>query len=121
MNTDEKSKIEQFVERAQEYLKTREELGKLKALDKASAMASAGMSGMIVFSFFLLVILFASIALAFTAASLLGSSSAGFGAVALIYLVIGFLLAINKDRWLKRPIANAFIKHYFKSNSHETD
>jgi len=117
---EEKSKIEHFAEHAQEYLKTREELAKLKALDKAGAMGSAAMSELVVFAVFMFVIAFASIALAFAASSLLGSSFAGFGAVALLYLILGILLALNKEKWLKKRFADSIIHHYFKSNSHDT-
>jgi uncharacterized membrane protein len=116
---EDQSAIDEIITHGREYLKTRESLAKLHAVDKASEAASAGISGMIVFVIFIFVLLFASIAIAFLATSWLNNAFAGFGVVAVFYLLLGLLVSANREKWLKQPVRNAVIRNYFRDEDED--
>ena len=73
----------------------------------------------IAFGVFLFFILFGSIALALGISQLLDSAYAGFLVVAGIYLLIGILIAVFNEKWIKEPVSNGVIKTIFKSEKSE--
>jgi hypothetical protein len=119
MSETENNSIENLIAHAEDYLKTRQELSKLVALEKGSAIAAKAISTVIVFSFFLFFFVFASIALCWFIAEVTGRTSLGFLIVAALYLIIALLLFANRDKWLETPFINSFIKKYFESKTHE--
>jgi hypothetical protein len=114
-----KNKIDNLVEDAENYLKTREELTKLIAAEKSSRMASEMFSGIIIAFIFFTVFMFLSFSLAYIIAEFTGKTYYGFAAVTLMYLVTGILLYSNREKWLKVPMMNTMIKSFFKEQSHE--
>ena len=114
-----KNKIDNLVEDAESYLKTREELTKLIAAEKSSRIASELFAGIIIAFVFLTVFLFLSFSLAYIIAEYTGKIYYGFAAVTLMYLLTGILLYANREKWLKVPMMNSMIKSFFKENSHE--
>lgn len=116
---EENNSIENLIEHAENYLKTKQELSKLIALEKGSTIAAKAISIIIVFSFLLFFFVFASIALGWFVAELTGRTSLGFLIVAGLYLLIALLLYANRKKWLETPFINSFIKSYFESKTHE--
>ena len=116
---NEKSKVDQLIEHAEEYFQTRQELSKMIAAEKSSSILSAVVANLVILSVFLLVFIFASIALAYGISQYFGQAFAGFLVVAILYLVIGIILYVNQDKWLKTPMANAVIKNFFQSQDDE--
>jgi len=112
---NEKTKLDDLIEHAEEYFKTKQELSKMIAAEKSSSILSAVVVNLILLSIFLLVFVFASIALAYAISQYVGQAFAGFLAVAVLYLFIGILLYVKQDKWLKTPMANAVIKNFFQS------
>ena len=116
---NEKTKVDHLVDHVEEYFQTRQELGKMIVAEKSSMIISSVVSNLVIVFIFFVVFMFASIALAYGISQMVGQAYAGFLAVAILYLVIGFLLYSNQDRWLKTPVANAIIRNFFKDQNHE--
>jgi ABC-type polysaccharide/polyol phosphate export permease len=115
---NEKTKVDDLITHVEEYFQTRQELVKLVAAEKSSSVLSSVVSNLVVLAIFFLVMVFASIALAYAISQYTGQAFAGFLAVAVLYLVMGIVLYAKQDQWLKTPMANAIIKNFFK---HEHD
>jgi len=118
---NEKTKIDHLIEHAEEYFQTRQELSKLVAAEKSSTILSSVVTSLIMLLIFILVIVFASIALAYGISQYFGQAFAGFLSVAVFYLLIGILLYVKQDKWLKAPMANAVIKNFFQNENDEKD
>lgn len=115
----ENSSFDDLLEHGEEYLKTKQELSKLIALEKGSSIIAKALSSIIVFAFLLFCFVFASIALCWFIAEYTGKTSTGFLSVAGIYFLIGMILYINRKKWLETPFINSFIRNYFESKTHE--
>lgn len=113
---EEKNKIEDLFTDSKEYLETRIELAKLQAVEKSSEIASSAVVGLLLLLFFTIVFLFGSIALAFFLSEKTGQYSTGFLAVAGIYLVIGFILYLARESWIKKPVSNMIIHKMLKED-----
>ena len=93
-----------------EYINTRVELTKLQIAEKTSLVVSQLIAGAIVALFFLLFLIFGSIAGAWALSTWLGKPYLGFLIVAGIYLVLGIIVWAGRGRLLRFPIMNAIIK-----------
>lgn len=119
MLTEEKEKIDQLIDHAEVYIKTRQRLSKMIIAEKTSTIMSSVMSGFVVFFIFFFVFVFASFSLAYFISEYFGKTYLGFISIAGLYFIIGLILSLNKDKWLKQPMMNAIIKNYFKHEEHE--
>ncbi|MCW3090365.1 MAG: hypothetical protein JWP81_1434 [Ferruginibacter sp.] len=97
-------------ENAGDYLETRVDLIKLKAIDKASDVASSLVSGITMFLLILFAVILVNIGLALWIGELVGKSYLGFLIVAGLYMLIALLLHFFKDAWIKEPISSILIK-----------
>ena len=106
------SQVESLLERIKDYVETRIELLKLKAIDKSSGVISSIISllVLVVFSVFFLILF--SIGLALWVGDLLGKSYYGFFIVAFIYIIIGLVIFLQRKKWLKPPVENMMIKSF---------
>jgi len=116
---NEKPKVDQLIDHVEEYFQTRQELSKLVAAEKSSVVISSLIANLILFFVFLLVFIFGSIALAYCISQYFGKPFSGFLVVASVYLLVGIILVMKKDKWLKIPMENAIIKSFFKKDGHE--
>ena len=113
-----KEKIEETGAHLIEFYETQTELKKMQLMGKTSKVFSSASSILLVAFIFLLVILFASVAAAFVISTLTGHRYLGFLVVALLYLLLGILLLVNRKRWIETPLMNSMIKAFYK-NDHE--
>lgn len=113
---NEKTHAENIVAHTKDYINTKIDILKLTAVDKGSnAISSAAVYiGLAVISFFFLIMLSIGAALAISDA--LDKSYAGFLIIAGFYLLLGVLLFVMQDKWVKTPIVNAIIKSIFKED-----
>lgn len=113
LNSD-KTHVENLVTRTREYINTKIDILKLTAVDKGSgAISSAAVYlGLAVISLFFLMMISIGAALAISEA--IGNSYSGFLIVAGVYLLLGILLYVMRDKWVKTPIVNAIVKSFFK-------
>lgn len=102
--------IGSLFENAGNYLETRVDLFKLKAIDKSSDIVSSIVSKVViclitVFGFFIV-----NIGLSFWLGTLLGQTWYGFFSVGGFYLLLAALLFIFKGRWIKDPVNDLIVK-----------
>ena len=113
------AKAEDLAVHIKEYMNNRIESVKLSAAEKSSKMLANLIAMAAVLLVFLFVIVFASIALAYALAKLTGELYWGFLIVAGIYLLLGSLIWLLKEKILRFPIMNAMLHQLFKED--ETD
>lgn len=112
----EKTHVENLVTHTKEYINTKIDILKLTAVDKGSnAISSAAVYlGLAVISLFFLMMISIGAALAISDAMDIGY--AGFLIVAGFYLLLGVLLYLMQDKWVRTPIVNAIVKSFFKED-----
>lgn len=102
--------LESLFDRTTDYLETRTELIKLKAIRKGSEIASGLISKIVLgvlACFFLMMI---NIALGLWIGAMLEKTYLGFFIMAGVYLIAGLIIYACRDKWLKAPVANSIIK-----------
>lgn len=104
------SQVESLLEKIKDYVETRIELIKLKAIDKSSGVLSSIISILVlaIFSLFFLILL--SIGLSLFIGELLGKSYYGFFVVAFFYIIIGLVIFFARHKWIKPPVEGMMIK-----------
>ena len=114
MDNQPEDSIQSLVDRTKDYVETRVELLKLKAVDKSadviSSVASKLVSAAIMIFFFIIL----SIGIALLLGELLGKTYYGFFVLAALYLITGLLFRSFGDKWIKEPVSTLLIKKLFK-------
>ncbi|MFL5764092.1 MAG: phage holin family protein [Bacteroidia bacterium] len=113
-----KNKVEQLLKHAEEYAETRFDIAVLNMQEKTGNVLSSMASAVLVTVFSLFVILFASIGGAWLIGEYFKSPSIGFFSIAGFYLLLGLIIYMNREKWIKLPIMNALLR---KINIHEED
>lgn len=106
--------FEDILTEAKVYLDTRVEYTRLYLVKRGSKMFADLLTTAIVAICFTLAFIIGSITLALFLSSLFGSYTAGFGCVALIYLVLAVVVYLTKDNFIEKAIVNFTIRKYFK-------
>lgn len=114
-----KPELDDLINEVKDYLETRRKLGKLKAIDKGSQIAASSVTVLFLVVISSLVLIFISIAGALALSDALGKNYAGFLLVSLFYLLLGIILYIKRDSWIRDPIVNTLIQNFFKDSKHE--
>lgn len=105
--------IEDLYDDVKSYVNLRVQHTKLTYVEKGTRIMADLVTNTTVIVCFVLAFLFGSVTLAFYLSEILGSYSQGFGAVALIYLLISIIVFLTKDRFIERILVNIFIRKYF--------
>ena len=121
MYHQQKDLIDDFIDNARQYLKTRHEYGKMLAVEKGSKALSAAMTSLMLFIIFICFFVFISVAVAFLISEYYGKTSIGFGIVGLFYLFVGVVLYLGRERFLKTPLMNLIIRSIFQGESNDED
>lgn len=103
--------LEALAEKAEAYGKTNLELVKLKTLDKAAGALSSAVSRVVAVLLLFMFLGIASIGIALWLGELLGKTYYGFFVVAGVYAIVGLVLYLVKDNWIKKGVNNAIIEH----------
>jgi phosphoglycerol transferase MdoB-like AlkP superfamily enzyme len=106
--------IKSLIDKSKDYLDTKIELTKLKTIDKSADVLSTVIvmvSMIFVGSLFLI---FTSIALAIWFGSLLGAYHYGFFIMGGFYAIILLIIYVQREKWIKIPIANGLINKMLK-------
>jgi hypothetical protein len=111
---DQPNPIGSLFETAGEYLETKVDLLKLRAVDKSAEIGSAAVTGLLIGLMITFGIFILNIGLSIWLGSLLGETWYGFFAVGGFYIVIALLLYLTKDRWIKGPLFDLIVKHLLK-------
>jgi len=112
-------KLEGLTDHVKEYVNTRVELTKLRIAEKTSLIIGDLIAGGIVILFFLLVLMFGSIAGAWALSDWIGTRYSGFLIVAGIYLLLGIIVWIARGRFIRFPVMNAIIKKLHQGDEEE--
>lgn len=102
--------VEGLFQKAGDYVDTRIDLFKLKAIDKSSEIASSLFAGIIVMIIILFFLLLLNIGIALWIGEMLGKYYYGFFVVAGFYGITGLVLHLFRGKWLKAPISDLIIK-----------
>lgn len=106
--------IQSLLDRSKDYVETRLELFKLKAIDKSADVVSSSASALVMIISLLFFFMFLNIGLGLLIGELLGKSYYGFFILAAIYLITGLLFKSMGDKWVKVPVSSMLIKKLFK-------
>ena len=106
--------IKTLIDKSKDYLETKIELTRLKTIDKsADVLSTVVVSVAMIFISFLL-ILFASVALALYLGRMLGAYHYGFFILGGFYAIVLLMIYVNRNKWIKNPIANDLISKMLK-------
>ena len=109
--------VKKMATHIKEYVSTRIASVKLNAAEKSSKTIAGIISVAVVLLAFVFFIIFASIAAAYIFAKLTGEMYWGFLIVAGIYLLIGLLLWLMREKMLRLPVTNAILRQLFKEDN----
>jgi hypothetical protein len=109
--------IEQLFESANQYGKLSTDLWKLKAVDKAAELLASTTKVLLLLFLFVISLLFCAIGLALFLGIVFSSWPLGFLITGLVFALIGLLMYLMRNHWIKWPVRNALIYTLLK-NSH---
>ncbi|RXK62643.1 hypothetical protein ESA94_06500 [Lacibacter luteus] len=115
------AKAEELAGHVREYIHNRLDVAKLDTAEKTSKVAAFIIAVVTVAVFIFSFIFFASVALAFVFSRTTGSLAGGFLIVAGIYLLIGIIIWLLKDRIIQLPIMNALLKQLFREEEDDDE
>ena len=116
---EEQKKIDDLLGHLRDYINTRIDEARLALAERASAVIALIIARTIVNIFFLLTLLFASIAAAYALGTWLGATWRGFLTVSAGYFLLGLIIWTAKERLIRIPIMNASIQQLFQNNKHD--
>lgn len=102
--------VEDLFYKVKDYVNTRFDLLKLKAINKVSSAISKSITTIVLLVFSVLILLFFSIGLALYLGYILGHNYYGFFIVGGIYIIIGLILISSRKALLKTPLSNWLIR-----------
>ena len=102
--------IDILFEKTRDYVETRADLFKLKAIKKTAEVGSSIVSQVIIAIVFSSFFIFLNIAIGLLIGDLLGKLYLGFFIVAAFYLIVGILIYSNRHKIISSPIADSIIK-----------
>jgi Putative Actinobacterial Holin-X, holin superfamily III len=111
---EDKSHFTDVAEKATEYMNTRLELGRMKAMEYGALAFAAVMSKFIVLLICFCCLIFASLALAIYISFVSANIWLGCLVVAALYFLLFLIVYFNRKRLLDSPLANGFIRHLNK-------
>lgn len=101
--------VESLVDSVKDYVETRLDLLRLKAIDKSSSFLSLLISMLVIILIGFISIMLFSVGIALLLGDLLGNSYYGFFIVTVLYIITGLVLYSSREKVLKTPIANSMI------------
>lgn len=104
------ARVEELADHIKEYVNIRIDAVKLHTAEKTSKAIAGALAFVVVIQLLALFAVFASIALAFAFAAWTGQVYWGFLIVAGIYLLLGVIVWLAKERLLRIPIMNALLR-----------
>lgn len=114
MDNHQDDSIQSLLDRTKDYVETRLELIKLKAIDKSADVISSTASALVMIVSLLFFFIFLNIGLGLLLGELIGKSYYGFFILAALYLITGLLFKSMGDKWVKNPVSAVLIKKLFK-------
>lgn len=100
-------------ENVEDYIETRIDIIKLKAIDKTGSAASGAIVGVIAAILGLFILQFLSFSAAYAISELTGYHYLGFLCVAGFYILLTILLVALKEKLVTMPIINGLLKKFY--------
>ena len=107
---DKEGVIDVLFEKTKDYVETRADLFKLKAIKKTAEVGSTIVSQVIVAIVFSSFFIFLNIAIGLLLGDLIGKLYIGFFIVAAFYLIVGIIIYSNRQKIISSPLADSIIK-----------
>lgn len=104
--------IETLFGQTKDYVDTRLELYKLKAIDKSSSIISSAISGVALFIVFFMFFIVLNIGIALLIGELVGKAYAGFLIWAGFYAIVGLVLFFGRNKIVKTPVTGMIIRKF---------
>jgi len=101
-----------IIDQLHEYVETRIKLLKLEVIDRSTSIIATLIVELVIIISLILTFLFASFTLALYLGDVLGANWKGFGAVAIVYLLIAVIIIVAKKP-IERPLINILIRKLF--------
>jgi hypothetical protein len=101
-----------IIDQLKEYVETRIKLAKYQAIEGGSSIAAGLITDVVTVLSMVLAFLFASFTLAYYLGEVLKATWAGFGCVAVLYLIIALIIKYNRKK-IEKPIADAIVQKIF--------
>ncbi|MEO6894393.1 MAG: phage holin family protein [Ginsengibacter sp.] len=102
--------VEELFYKLKDYIETTADLFKLKAINKVSGFTSTLIVSIVLIILLFLIMICISFGFALLIGDWLGHAYWGFFIMGILYLIIGLILFSNRNKILKEPISNKFIK-----------
>ena len=102
--------LESLFDKTTDYLETRAQLVKLKAVRKTSELVSGLVTRLVIFALLGIFLMVFNIALGLWLGEMMNKEYYGFFTLAGFYLLLGIIFYACRKKWLKAPIADAIIK-----------
>jgi hypothetical protein len=102
------------LEKLKDHISLKFNLAYLIAIEKISGMLASAISGLLIVCFLTMFFFFASLALGYYLSELFNSFFYGFGAVALIYLLIAVALIFLRKKTIEKPFIDKFVQQLCK-------
>lgn len=112
--THEQKPPQDIISLLKEYVTTRTELVRLSVIERLTVVTARLITSAVIVVAGILTFLFASLTLAFYLGEVLHSYAAGFGLVALIYLILALIVAFTKEKYLNKYLQDFMVKIIFK-------
>ena len=116
---DKTTPVEVLLARAQAYAITSIQLFKLKATEKLAEMLSNLASGIAIMIFLILFFVNLNIGIALLIGDLFGEIWLGFVVVSGFYAIVGFIVFLFSDKWIKNPVSNSIITQLLQDETSE--
>lgn len=111
-----KTEFEDFAKNTENYINTRLELLKLKAIAKIADVVSSIFSRLAVLIVFIFSLVILNIGLSFYVGELLHNTSYGFFAVSGFYVFLTIILYLLRNRFIKTKVSNSVINILLKED-----
>jgi len=111
---DQRHDIDALLSDAGDYVETRANLWKLKAIESLADVSGELVSGLGLIGLVTFVVILFSIGLALLIGDWLGKSFYGFFIIGGAYFIFALICFIRRERWLKEPFSNLLIRKILK-------
>jgi hypothetical protein len=111
---DQHNDIDTLLSDAGDYLETRTNLWKFKAIESLVDVSSEVVTGLGLIGIFGTIVILFSIGFALLIGEWLGKSFYGFFIMGMIYVIFGLVCYIRRGRWMKEPFGNMLIRKILK-------
>ena len=115
------ARVEELADHIKEYVNIRIDAVKLSTAEKTSKAIAGALAFVVAIQLLALFAVFASIALAYAFAEWTGKMYWGFLIVAGIYLLLGIIIWLAKEKLLHIPIMNALLRQMHTGKKEDED